>query len=539
MSKMLKFDQSAQRAILNGVKTLAKAVIVTLGPKGRNVVMRREGGLPLSTKDGVTVAKEIQLKDKFENMGAQVVKEASSKTCDAAGDGTTTAIVLASSIYELGLKSVVGGINPMSIKKGIDAGVKLLLEELKKGAKAIASREEIGYVATISANNDPEIGKMVLEAIDEVGSDGSITLGEAGGRESVLEVVKGMQFDRGYLSPYLVTHSEDMSVQFDSPYIFVTDQKISSVNQVVPILEAAKEKGGRAILIIAEDVAEEALATLVVNKLKAGLNVCAVKAPGFGQSRKETLADIAILTGAALISNELGLSLSDVKPEHFGSAKSVKVTKEMTTLLDGSGSHAAIEKRALEIRALLDHATSNYDKEKLELRLAKISGGVAIIKVGAGTESALKEKKARVEEALHATKAAIREGIVPGGGVALIRASSCLDTLLLPEEEQVGVRILKEACLSPAIAIANNCGKQGNMVAEKIREGSGSFGYNGLTDEFEDLLRAGVVDPVLVTKSALLNGASIASVLLTVSAMVTSSDDEALRQANPQGFPHQ
>lgn len=521
MSKMLKFNENALRAIYRGVKALSKAVIVTLGPRGRNVVINKGFGTPLSTKDGVTVAKEIALKDKFENMGAQLVKQASSKTADIAGDGTTTAIVLAEAIFSKGIKSVIAGANPMQIKRGIEAGVKAVVKQLDQLASKITSKDEIKHIATISANNDPEVGEMILEAINKVGNDGSITIADASGIESYLKVVEGMQFDKGYLSPYFVTNSANMSVEFSGALVFVTDYKLSNAKDIVPILEAAQSQGNVPILLIAEDVDSEALATLVVNKLKGGLSICAVKAPGFGDRRKEMLKDIAVVTGATYVSQEVGIDLEQVQLSHFGRAKSIKVTKEETTIVDGQGKAAEIQKHAELIKAQIAETSSDYDREKLEERLAKVSGGVAVIHVGAPTEAELKEKKARVDDALHSTRAAMREGIVAGGGVALIRAANVLDTLKLSEGEQIGVEVLKEACFSPAIAIATNCGRQGHMVAEKIAEGEKSFGYNGLTGEFEDLLKAGVIDPVLVTKSALNNAASIASILLTVAAMVT------------------
>ncbi|MCF7806516.1 MAG: chaperonin GroEL, partial [Simkaniaceae bacterium] len=525
MSKMLMFNEKALKAIYRGVKTLSKAVIITLGPRGRNVVINKGASTPLSTKDGVTVAKEIALKDKFENMGAQLVKQASSKTADIAGDGTTTAIVLAEAIFTQGLKNVIAGANPMSIKKGIEKGVESLVLKLDSLSHKISSKEEIKHIATISSNNDPEVGQMIVEAIEKVGNDGSITIADARGIESYLKVVEGMQFDKGYLSPYFVTNSENMSVEFNQGLIFVTDQKLSSANDIIPILEAAQKRGNQPLLIIAEDIESEALATLVVNKLKAGLSVCAVKAPGFGDRRKEILEDIAIVAGATAFTGEMGYQFKDIQPEMFGLAKTIKITKEETMIVDGQGNHAKIKKRADQIRHQMHITTSDYDREKLEERLAKVAGGVAVIHIGAPTEAELNERKARIEDALHSTRAAMREGVVPGGGVALIRASTALAALQLDEEQNIGIQILRKACFAPAIAIANNCGCQGEMIAEKIAEKEGDFGFNGLTGEFENLVEAGVIDPVLVTKSALKNAASIASILLTVAAMVTEKPE--------------
>jgi chaperonin GroEL len=525
MSKLLKFNDEALKSIAKGVKTLAKAVKITLGPKGRNVVIQKSFGSPLSTKDGVTVAKEVALKDKFENMGAQLVKEVAAKTSDIAGDGTTTAIVLAEAIFTLGLKNVSAGANPMTIKKGIEKAVEELTKALSQLATPINSSEEVKQIATISANNDADIGAIIAEAMEKVGKDGIITVAEAKGIDTTLDVVEGLQFDKGYVSPYFITNPENMSVEFSDPYILITDKKISTAKELIPILEKTMGKNPRPLLIIAEDVDGEALATLVVNKLKAGLPVCAVKAPGFGDRRKAMLQDIAILTGATVVSEEVGLRLEDAEPNVLGRAKTVKISKEETTIIDGAGKPAAIKERIAQIKAEIANTTSSYDKEKLEERLAKLVGGVAIINVGAVTETEMKEKKARVEDALHATRAAVAEGIVPGGGVALLRAIKNLDKLKLTGEEAVGARIIYEAAFAPATAIANNCGKQGNLIAEKIFEGKGAFGYNGLTDEFTDLIKAGVIDPVLVTKSALANAASIASLLLTTAAMITDKPE--------------
>jgi len=521
MSKMLQFNQEALKSVLKGVKTLAKAVIVTLGPKGRNVVINRGYGSPLSTKDGVTVAKEIVLKNKFENMGAQLVKEASTKTSDIAGDGTTTAIVLAEAIYTEGLKSVIAGANPASVKRGIDKATGELCKALDDLAIKISNHEEIKQIATISANNDPDVGNIIAEAMEKVGKDGTITIAEAKGIDTTLDVVEGMQFDKGYLSPYFITNPDKMIAELDNASILITDQKISTIKEIVPLLEKFMEKAQKPLLLIADDIDGEALATLVVNKIKAGLPLCAVKAPGFGDRRKAVLQDIAILTGATVISQEVGLSLDGIELAMLGRAKKIKIAKESTTIIDGAGNPKEIEKRIQEIRGEIAVSTSDYDIEKLEERLAKLAGGVAVINVGAATETELKEKKARVDDALHATRAAVAEGIVPGGGVALLRAVKALEALVLPGDEQIGVEVVRKAAFAPAIAIANNCGEQGNLIAEKIYERQGAWGFNGQTGEFADLSKDGVVDPVKVTKSAFTNGASVAGILLTVAAMIT------------------
>lgn len=522
MSKMLQFSEEALKSLLNGVRTLAKAVKITLGPKGRNVVINKGFGAPLSTKDGVTVAKEITLKDKFENMGAQLVKEVAAKTSDVAGDGTTTAIVLAEAIFSAGVKNVSAGANPMSLKHGIDKAVETMTKALSDMASPVNTSNEIKQIATISANNDTEIGTIIAEAMDKVGKDGIITVAEAKGIDTTLDVVEGMQFDKGYLSPYFITNPENMTVELSNASILITDKKISSVKDLVPFLEKVMEKGPKPLLIIADDIDGEALATLVVNKLKAGLPICAVKAPGFGDRRKAMLEDIAVVTGGTFVTEEVGLRLEDVDPTVLGKAKTIKISKEDTTIVDGAGSQAKVKERVAQIKAeLANPSISNYDKEKLEERLAKLVGGVAVINIGAATETEMKEKKARVEDALHATRAAVVEGIVAGGGVALLRALKSLEKLKLSGDEAIGAAIIQQAAFAPATAIANNCGKQGNLIAEKIYEGKGNFGYNGLTDEFTDLLKAGVVDPVMVTKSALVNAASIASLLLTTAAMIT------------------
>jgi chaperonin GroEL len=536
MSKLLKFNEDAHKSILKGIKTLAKAVKVTLGPKGRNVVIDKGFGSPTSTKDGVTVTKEIFLKNKFENMGAQLVKEVASKTSDVAGDGTTTAIVLAEAIYSLGAKNLAAGANPMSMKVGIDKAVKTIIQAISGLASPIKTHEEVQQIATISANNDFSIGKIIAEAMEKVGKDGIITVSEAQGIETVLEIVEGMSMDKGFLSPYFITNPEAMSAEFDNAFIFLTDKKLSSAKDIVPILEVHAQSGmQRPLLIVAEDVDSEALATLVVNKLKGGLPVSAAKAPGFGDNRKELLQDMAVLTGATLISEEIGLTLEDVQIEHFGEAKSIKSTKDNTTIIDGKGSQEKISQRAKEIRSRVDNSSSDYDREKLEERLAKLVGGVAVIKVGAATEVEMKEKKSRVEDALHATRAAIAEGTVPGGGVALLRAVNSLDNLTLEGDEAIGVNIVRQASFAPAIAIATNCGKQGDVIAQKIFEGTGSEGYNGLTDEFTDLIQAGVLDPALVTKSALTYAGSVASLLLTTTAMITDKPTKVGAGAAPMG----
>jgi chaperonin GroEL len=521
MSKMLQFHEEALKSILKGVKALAKAVIVTLGPKGRNVVINRGFGPPESTKDGVTVAKEIVLKDPFENLGAQLVKQASEKTSQVAGDGTTTAIVLAEVIFAEGVKCVIAGANPISVKKGLDKGALALCTALDELATKITKQEEIQQIATISANNDKEIGTIIASAMEKVGKDGTITLAEAKGLETTLEVVEGLQFDKGYLSPYFITNPEKMSAELDSPLILVTDKKISTIKEIVPLLENIMQQGKKPLLIIADDIDGEALTTLVVNKIKGGFPLCAVKAPAFGERRKAILQDIAILTGATLITEELGLSLEEASMEMLGTAKQIKVAKDSTTIVGGAGTVQAIEARIAELRAAIAASTSDYDREKLEERVAKLAGGVAVIHVGASTETELKEKKARFDDALHATKAAVAEGIVPGGGVALLRALSALDTLTLSGDEQIGIEILRKAAFAPATAIANNCGKQGNLIAEKIFERQGAWGYNGLTDEIEDLKKAGIFDPVLVTKEALQNAVSVTGTLLTIDVLVT------------------
>lgn len=521
MAKLLKFNDDALKSLLKGVKTLAKAVKVTLGPKGRNVVINKAYGSPLATKDGVTVAKEISLKDKFENMGAQLVKEVASKTSDVAGDGTTTAIVLAEAIFTNGAKSVSAGANPMLLKRGIDKAVDAICKELSALAKPIQTNDEVKQIATISANNDHSIGAILAEAMEKVGKDGIITVAEAKGIDTTLDVVEGMQFDKGYLSPYFITNPENMKAELENCSILITDKKISTAKELVPILEKVMEQGSRPLLIIAEDVDSEALATLVVNKLRGGLHLCAVKAPGFGDKRKAILEDIATLTGGTVVSEEIGLKLDEVDLHVLGHAKTIKIGKEDTTIVDGMGDPKRVQARVAQIKSELQNCKSEYERELLEQRLAKLVGGVAVVNVGAATETELKEKKARVEDALHATRAAVMEGIVPGGGVALLRAVKALEKLMLSGDEAIGASIIYKAVFAPATAIANNCGREGNLIAEKIYEAKDAFGYNGLIDKFCDLLQAGVIDPVKVTISALRNAASVAGLLLTTAAMIT------------------
>ena len=525
MAKDIKYSQKARECILKGVDTLADAVKVTLGPRGRNVVLEKTFGSPTITKDGVTVAKEIELEDKFENMGAQMVKEVASKTSDVAGDGTTTATVLAQSIYREGSKLVAAGVNPMALKRGIEKAVETVIGELKKLSKPTKDQEEIAQVGTISANNDSTIGNIIAEAMNKVGKEGVITVEEAKSMETTLEIVEGMQFDRGYLSPYFVTDPEKMQVTLSNPYILLNEKKISSMKDLIPILEQIA-KMGRPLLIIAEDIEGEALATLVVNKLRGTLQCAAVKAPGFGDRRKAMLEDIAILTGGNVISEDLGLKLENVTLNDLGTAKTISIDKDNTTIVDGGGSRKDLEGRVKQIRAQIDETTSDYDREKLQERLAKLIGGVAVINVGAATETEMKEKKARVEDALNATRAAVEEGIVPGGGVALLRASSPLAKTKMEGEEQSGLNIVARALEEPLRQIANNAGAEGSVVVEKVRTGKASFGYNAETGEFEDLMKAGIIDPTKVTRFALQNAASVAALLLTTEAMVAERPKE-------------
>jgi chaperonin GroEL len=519
-AKEITFHQGAREAILRGVQTLAEAVSVTLGPKGRNVVIEKSYGSPTITKDGVTVAKEIELEPKFENMGAQMVREVAAKTSDKAGDGTTTATILARSIYEEGLKLVAAGHNPMDLKRGIDRAVEVVVAELKKLSKATQGKKDIAQVGTISANGDETIGNIIAEAMDKVGKEGVITVEEAKGLETTLDVVEGMQFDRGYISPYFVTNPDRMEAVLESPLILITERKISAMADLIPLLEQIA-RGGKPLLIIAEEVEGEALATLVVNKLRGTLHVSAVKAPGFGDRRKEMLADIAVLTGGKVIAEELGLKLDQVSLKDLGQAKRITIDKENTTIVDGAGKKADIEARIKQIRAQIEETTSDYDREKLQERLAKLAGGVAVINVGAATETEMKEKKARVEDALHATRAAVEEGIVPGGGVAYLRTLAALKKLDVSEGDQkFGVEVVRKALEWPARRIAQNAGWDGAVVLSKIVEGKGAFGFNAQTEEFEDLDKAGVIDPTKVSRTALQNAASVASLLLTTEAMV-------------------
>ena len=532
-AKEILYTESARKMILQGVDALANAVKVTLGPKGRNVVIEKSFGAPVVTKDGVTVAKEIELENRFENMGAQMVREVASKTSDTAGDGTTTATVLAQSIFREGTKLVAAGHNPMEIKRGIDKAVEAIVAELKKNAQQTRDTDRISQVGTISANGDVTIGKLIADAMDKVGKEGVITVEEAKSAETTLEVVEGMQFDRGYLSPYFVTNTEKMVAELDDAYMLISEKKISNMKDLLPVLEAIARQQ-KPLLIIAEDVEGEALATLVVNKLRGTLQCCAVKAPGFGDRRKEMLKDIAILTGGEVVAEELGLKLENVTLSSLGRAKKVKVDKDNTTIIDGAGKGDAIKAREKEIKSQIENTTSDYDREKLQERLAKLAGGVAVIKVGAATEVEMKEKKARVEDALNATRAAVEEGIVPGGGVALIRASSALDSLKLPEEQAFGVSIIRRAIQEPLRQIAANGGLEGAIVVNKVREGTGPFGFNAATDQYGDLMQMGVIDPVKVVRSALQNAASVASLMLTTEALIAERPKEE-KKAPPGG----
>ncbi|HEX5862842.1 MAG TPA: chaperonin GroEL, partial [Casimicrobiaceae bacterium] len=520
-AKDVRFGDGVRNRMLNGVNILANAVKITLGPKGRNVVLERSFGAPTITKDGVSVAKEIELKDRFENMGAQMVKEVASKTSDVAGDGTTTATVLAQSIIVEGMKYVAAGMNPMDLKRGIDKAVLAVVEELKKISKPCTTSKEISQVGAISANADESIGKTIADAMDKVGKEGVITVEDGKGLENELELVEGMQFDRGYISPYFINNPDKQVAILEDAYILLHDKKISNIRDLLPLLEQVA-KSGKPLLIIAEDVDGEALATLVVNNIRGILKTTAVKAPGFGDRRKAMLEDIAILTGGTVIAEELGLKLENATLKDLGRAKKIEVAKEDTTVIDGAGEKSGIEARVKNIRVQIEEATSDYDKEKLQERVAKLAGGVAVIKVGAATEVEMKEKKARVEDALHATRAAVEEGIVPGGGVALLRASMALKNLKLEGDEQFGVRIVRRACEEPVRQIVLNSGTEGAIVVEKIRTNKDpNFGYNASTDQYEDLVKAGVIDPAKVVRSALQNAASIASLLLTTEAVIS------------------
>jgi chaperonin GroEL len=524
-AKEIAYKEDARNLILNGVNALANAVRVTLGPKGRNVVIEKSFGSPTITKDGVTVAKEIELENKFENMGAQMVREVASKTSDVAGDGTTTATVLAQAIFREGSKLVAAGHNPMDIKRGIEKAVEACVESMRKIAKSTKDPQEIAQVGTVSANGDETVGQLLSEAMEKVGKEGVITVEEAKSAETTLDVVEGMQFDRGYLSPYFVTDAERMEAALEDAYILLSEKKISNMKDLVPVLEAIARQQ-KPLLIIAEDIEGEALATLVVNKLRGTLHCVAVKAPGFGDRRKEMLKDIAVLTGGQVISEDLGLKLENVTISDLGRAKTVKVDKDNTTLVDGAGKKDQIKARQSEIRTQIENTTSDYDREKLQERLAKLVGGVAVIKVGAATETEMKERKARVEDALHATRAAVEEGIVPGGGVALLRAQKSLDKLEVSDEEKFGVQIIRRALEEPLRQICANAGEEGSIIVQQVRDGKGAFGYNARTGKFGDLISMGVIDPVKVVRSALQNAASVSGLLLTTEALVAEKPKE-------------
>ncbi|HWF18783.1 MAG TPA: chaperonin GroEL [Verrucomicrobiae bacterium] len=534
-AKQLVFDEAARQSLLRGVEKLSRAVKATLGPKGRNVVLDKKFGSPTVTKDGVTVAKEIELEDAYENMGAQMVREVASKTSDTAGDGTTTATVLAESIYKEGLKNVTAGASPISLQRGIQKAVDAAVEHLAKIAKKVKDKEEIKQVATVSANWDNTIGEIIADAMDKVGKDGTITVEEAKSIETTLEVVEGMQFDKGYLSPYFVTNAESMEAKIEDAYILIYEKKISSLKDLLPVLEKVA-KVGRPLLIIAEDVEGEALATLVVNKLRGTINVCAVKAPGFGDRRKAMMEDIAILTGGKCITEDLGIKLENVQLEDLGKTKRVTIDKENTTIVEGYGKPGEIQGRVNQIRRQIEETTSDYDREKLQERLAKLAGGVAVINVGAATETEMKEKKARVEDALHATRAAVEEGIVPGGGVALIRCLGAIEAIKAEGDEQIGVDIVKRAVESPLRCLAQNAGVEGSIVVQEVKKRKGNDGYNVATGEYEDLVKAGVVDPKKVTRSALQNAASIAGLLLTTECLITELPEK--EKAAPAGGGH-
>ncbi len=534
-AKQLEFDRAARDALQRGVDQLADAVKVTLGPKGRNVVLDKKFGSPTVTKDGVTVAKEIELKDAYENMGAQMVKEVASKTSDVAGDGTTTATVFAQTIFREGLKNVTAGANPMDLKRGIDKAVAVVVDEIRKSSKEVKSREEIAQVGTISANNDLAIGELIADAMEKVGKDGVITVEEAKGTDTNLDVVEGMQFDRGYLSPYFVTDQESMTAELEDSYILIHDKKISSMRDLVPVLEKTAQLS-KPLLIIAEDIEGEALATLVVNKIRGTIRVAAVKAPGFGDRRTAMLEDIAVLTGGRVISEEAGLKLEGVTLDDLGQAKRVVLDKDNTTIVEGAGQAADIQGRVAQIRRQIEETTSDYDREKLQERLAKLAGGVAVVNVGAPTETEMKEKKARVEDALHATRAAVEEGVVAGGGVVFLRAQAALDQTEAAGDEAVGVNIIHRALEEPLRMISSNAGTEGAIVVRKVADESGAFGFNARTEEYEDLVEAGVVDPAKVSRTALENGASIASLLLTTEALIAELPEKAApAPAGPPG----
>jgi len=536
MAKQIIFDTEARNKLKKGVDTISEAVKVTLGPKGRNVIIDKKFGAPSVTKDGVSVAKEIELKDPVENMGAQLVKEVASKTADDAGDGTTTATVLAQAIYVNGIKNVAAGANPMDLKRGVDKAVTAIVDDLQKQSKPIKDFQEIEQVGTISANNDPEVGKMISEAMDKVGKDGVITVEEAKGTETDVKTVEGMQFDRGYLSPYFVTDAEKMEAELESPYILIYDKKISTMKELLPILEAAAQTG-KPLLIISEDVDGEALATLVVNKIRGSLKIAAVKAPGFGDRRKAMLEDIAVLTGGTVISEERGFKLENATLDFLGTAEKVNIDKDNTTLVNGGGKKEEIQGRINQIKSQIETTTSDYDKEKLQERLAKLSGGVAILYIGAATEIEMKEKKDLVDDALHATRAAVQEGVVAGGGVAFIRAVKALDKIKTSNEDQAtGVNIVRIALEAPLRTIVENAGREGSVIAQKIKEEKGNFGYNAQKDAFGDMVEAGVIDPTKVTRLALENAASIASLLLTTECVVADEPEDE-KAAMPAGPP--
>ncbi len=533
-AKEVRFSDDARQRMVKGVNVLANAVKATLGPKGRNAVLEKSFGAPTITKDGVSVAKEIELKDKFENMGAQMVKEVASNTSDEAGDGTTTATVLAQAIIREGMKAISAGRNPMDVKRGIDKGVAAAIEELKKLAKPCKDSKAIAQVGTISANSDESIGKTIADAMEKVGKEGVITVEEGSGLENELEVVEGMQFDRGYLSPYFINNQQNQTSELEKPYILLVDKKISNIRELLPLLEGVA-KAGRPLLVVAEDVEGEALATLVVNNIRGILKVGAVKAPGFGDRRKAMLQDIAILTGGTVISDEVGLSLEKVSLNDLGEAKKVVIEKENTTIIDGAGKQADIKARVESIRQQIEEATSDYDKEKLQERVAKLSGGVALVKVGAATEVEMKEKKARVEDALHATRAAVEEGVVPGGGVALIRVQKAIEKVeTRNEDQQVGVRILTRAVEEPLRQIVDNAGEDAAVVLNRVKEGKGAFGYNAATDQYGDMIELGILDPAKVTRLALQNAASVAGLLLTTEVMVAEAPKE---EEHSHGMP--
>ncbi len=532
-AKQLLFDEAARQAILKGVNVLTNAVKATLGPRGRNVIIDRKFGAPNITKDGVTVAKEVELKDPYENMGAQLLREVASKTSDVAGDGTTTATVLAYAVYKEGMKHVTAGANAIDLKRGIDKAVEVIIDELKKMSKPVAEKKEIAQVGTISANNDPSIGELIAEAMDKVGKDGVITVEEAKSMATTLDVVEGMQFDRGYISPYFITDPERMECILDDAFILLYDKKISSMKDLLPILEQIA-KMGRPLLIISEEVEGEALATLVVNKLRGTLQVCSVKAPGFGDRRKAMLEDIAILTGGTVISEDIGLKLENVKVNDLGRARKITIDKDNTTIVEGAGDHAMIQGRVKQIKAQIEETTSDYDREKLQERLAKLVGGVAVINVGAATEAEMKEKKARVEDALHATRAAVEEGIVPGGGVAFIRSVNALGSLKLDHDQQLGVSIIKRALEEPIRQIIQNAGMESSIIVEKVKESKDvNFGYDAYREEYTDMLKSGIIDPTKVARTALQNAASVAGLMLTTEVMITEMPEEEKKMMPP------